>query len=148
MHVILSNFRALIQIQFSQRNECVSGFYIKVSETDTFRLFLIFLLPSRCEVPFQVPLEVNVIRIGLRGFCATGNVITYIERADFVTSDWSEVIVGETSERNSGLKTQCVRELDSGSVGGSDLQPPFSSVGFSEAVEPSVGKVGIASGPS
>ncbi|GKB84986.1 60S ribosomal protein L28-2-like protein [Tanacetum coccineum] len=59
-----------------------------------------------------------------------------------------EVIVGETSERNSRSKAQCVHELDSASVGGSDLQPPFSSVGFSEVVEPSVGKVGIASGPS
>ncbi|GJV88449.1 7-dehydrocholesterol reductase, partial [Tanacetum coccineum] len=59
-----------------------------------------------------------------------------------------KVIVGETSKRNSRSKAQCVRELDSASVGGSDLQPPFSSVGFSEVVEPSVGKVGIASGPS
>nr|GFC39554.1 hypothetical protein [Tanacetum cinerariifolium] len=49
------------------------------------------------------------------------SLIVLPERADFVTSDWSEVIVAETSERNSQLKTQCVRELGSGSVGGSDL---------------------------
>ncbi|GJY91228.1 hypothetical protein Tco_0506424 [Tanacetum coccineum] len=60
----------------------------------------------------------------------------------------SAIIVGETSERNSRSKAQCVHELDSASIGGSDLQPPFSSVGFSEVVKPSVGKVGIASGLS
>ncbi|GKA10246.1 hypothetical protein Tco_0689679 [Tanacetum coccineum] len=73
------------------------------------------------------------------------------------------VIVVETLERSLRLKTQCAHQLDSGSLGCSDLsahqldsgslgcsdlQSRFSSLGFSEAAEPSVGKMGTSSCPS
>ncbi|GJX77499.1 hypothetical protein Tco_0324310 [Tanacetum coccineum] len=45
------------------------------------------------------------------------------------------------SERSLRLKTQCAHQLDFGSLGGSDLQFPFSILGFSEAAEPSAGKI-------
>ncbi|GKE55360.1 hypothetical protein Tco_1494545, partial [Tanacetum coccineum] len=41
------------------------------------------------------------------------------------------------------LDTGCV--LDFRSLGGSDLQSPFSSLGFSEAAEPSAGKIDTGS---
>nr|GEZ52283.1 hypothetical protein [Tanacetum cinerariifolium] len=56
-------------------------------------------------------------------------------------------IVVETLERSLRLKTQCANQFDSGALGCSDLQSLFSSLGFSEAAEPSVGKMGTGSCP-
>nr|GEW36476.1 ribonuclease H-like domain-containing protein [Tanacetum cinerariifolium] len=56
--------------------------------------------------------------------------------------------VGYCKRTQLAIETQCAHQLDSGSLGGSDLQSPFSSVGFTEAVEPSIGKIGTGCFPS
>ncbi|GKE71924.1 hypothetical protein Tco_1529996 [Tanacetum coccineum] len=49
--------------------------------------------------------------------------------------------------RSLRLNTQCAHQFNSGSLGCSDLQSLFSSLGFSEAAKPSVGKMGTGSCP-
>ncbi|GJT26056.1 hypothetical protein Tco_0895993 [Tanacetum coccineum] len=90
-------------------------------------LLLLFLLPESCStVSFNVFHEWEI------GIAESGPA------TDPVTCHMGSSGHPRGPPVGLRLKTQCAHQLDSGSLGGSDLQSPFSSVGFSEAVEPFV----------
>nr|GEU33781.1 DNA helicase [Tanacetum cinerariifolium] len=68
----------------------------------------------------------------LGNFHAVRDVIRSTKSDDLIRNHRTEIVIGETSEKNVLLKIQCVCPLDSGSVREVDLQVRSNTVGFSE----------------